>query len=270
MKNRKSVSLKFPVHRAWSKKYWSDLGFWNQPRSLKTQDLVPEDSQLGQKIGIKPGEKVLVFAGDYGDWAKAIGQFAEVHYTDISPTAVHFVRENKAQTLTSVRARIAELMPRTENRFDWSFSFEPIPLWPRLPLVLARSLLNKKGGIFLMRSYYMNLVYRKDHRADLSRMRKLAKAYGATFEETGKRIWITSWAHQKPHSEPMRVFVMRTNPVAREKAMVDFRILQFLNALHKKGQQPSVPDIANRYKLPIRAVEESVLRIENFLPAEDA
>ena len=52
--------------------------------SSKYQCIISTDSQLSRKLGIAPQSKILVFAGCFGDWAGALAEVHEVHYTDVS------------------------------------------------------------------------------------------------------------------------------------------------------------------------------------------
>ena len=99
---------------------WSGLYFGTGRRGWTGgpdihQSIVPKDHALGKKIGITPNDRVLVFAGYAGDWARALSEFCEVHFTDISKSVVKHVESQRAN-IRSFNARPAEVQPRRKSR----------------------------------------------------------------------------------------------------------------------------------------------------------
>ncbi len=113
------------------------------------QSYVPDDPDLLKKLGINVGESVFGFAGFVGDWLAALMELgANVTYTDIDARIVEWVKQNRP--FNNPRIASPLMQPALPNQYDWSFSFEPVPLDPSVwPLVLLRSLLNKKGMMWV-------------------------------------------------------------------------------------------------------------------------
>lgn len=243
----------------------------------KMQSLVPTDVRLAQKIGIRPGEKVLVFAGSYGEWAKALSTFCEVHYTDISKEMISHAQQNNRGNVRSFHRWPAELAPRKPGKFDWSFSFEPYPLVQEsatLPLVLLRSMLNKQGAkIVLVKQVGWpstsierlnellaetglkpeRLTGRKERRKFRTNweyykgmLQTFARLYGTRIKARTVRI-----QGRKPsvayhgeflgmtdeHKVPCSVITLRTNIYARRLAQFDLAVLHILNIVAKNKKQ---------------------------------
>lgn len=227
---------------------WSEnIGF------SKQQSVVPRDKRLIQKLGLKKSENILVLAGGFGDWSAAISNDCKVHYTDISPTMTAFVKRENPGKILSYRARPAELLIRRPLQYDWSFSYEPIPLESRLPLILVRSLLNRSGA---------KVVYSQYHPKHLQETFKLvAHLYGTKY--TLKKIFVqVDPKKYQQRTIPVFLFTIQTNPVARNKAAVDIKIQALLNRLAKNGEQMVVEGMEKQLQITARELEEGQHRIE--------
>ncbi len=123
---------------------------WKVRKDTKStsQSLIPKDPHLLQKLGIQKGEKIIYFMGCYGDWAKAISKQTHLTYTDATRSIIDFAKEKNKGNIKQFKLITAEMAPQRPMIYDWSFSYEPIPLLAAktLKLNLTRSLLNKKGG----------------------------------------------------------------------------------------------------------------------------
>ena len=196
------------------------------------QDSVPLDDKLGiklEKAGIKRGSKILVFAGCYGDWADALAKHHDVSYTDLSKSMSEYVRR-RFPHLRQISGRNALFTPSLPNHFDYSFSFEPIPMYsdsahPGLQFALAGSLLNRKGAFLL-----------EWHRYHGARDAfKLVRAlYGAKLKMTSigiDSLRRSATENSGPRIKPLyhSLYVLHTTPSARKKAEIDRRVIIELN-----------------------------------------
>jgi hypothetical protein len=231
---------------------------WKASRPFHQQDWVPSDIHLATKLGIAPGEKILFFAGCAGDWARALSDNAQVHYTDISPSMTALVKEHGPSKIRSFRTRPAELQPRRAGRFDWSFSFEPIPLVfdEKISLVVVRGLLNNKG---------VKIVYQKSYSALPEKLLALVKRIGSMYRVSIETKIVPVRGAGSVESS-MWVLTVKTNSHARELARLDLKVLQLLNAQSKKGNLPSQREIASRVSAPLSAVRRCRRRLEAITP----
>jgi hypothetical protein len=217
---------------------------WAPPgtRRVQHQATVPNDPQLLEKLGIAKGARILVFAGCFGDWTKALSKGANVAYTDVSKPMTRYAKKRfRRSKIESFRAREASLQPRRKNRYDWSFSFQPYPLQhTTMPLALVRSLLNRKGAIIIPPSSASpDLdVISKIYGASL----KIEKSYITTILGASETVWFAT---------------LRTNPKAKRMAWQDLRVL---NAIDKLEEIDSAA-LAKKLGIPKEQFLESIHRI---------
>lgn len=120
-------------------------GYWLF-RKFNSQGTIPNEC-VAPLLGIEKEERVLVFAGCYGDWAGNLASNGiDILYNDISEEMGE-IAKSKGCLKQSIENSI--FLPRHENEFDWSFSFEPIGFFSWLPLTVLRSLLNKRGCVLV-------------------------------------------------------------------------------------------------------------------------
>jgi hypothetical protein len=232
------------------------------PAQDKHQGVIPDDPQLGKKIGFSPKERILVFAGSYGDWASSLSRFAEVHYTDVSPSMTNYARLKFPSNVRSFRARPAELQPRKKGRFDWSFSFEPFPIMDRgtISLVLLRSLLNNKGAKIVFGG-----IHSRYGIEDLSRdLMKLRRNYRIRTEKRSFWIAAKDSGGRSGFSSFISILTVFTNPHAQRKAQLDLKVLQLLNSADKTGRVITNQEIATRLSVPIQNVKKSRQRLDSI------
>ncbi|HLD59344.1 MAG TPA: hypothetical protein VI977_06985 [archaeon] len=215
-----------------------------------TQAMVPPSKHLPEKLGIKPGEKILVFAGCNGDWADALAQSCEVHYTDLSKQMSDFARKKHSGKIRSFRTRPAQLQPRRKRLYDWSFSFEPYPLvfTRNFKLALARALLNRKGAII---AYQGSTTVHKPDEMSEEQTERIAGIYGAK----------AKLAVIKIGDFYCRVATLRTNFFARRRVTLDLKVMHFLNHALKKGGQISNQELASLARASLRDIEKSRERL---------
>lgn len=134
-----------------------------------------------------------------------------------------YARYRKPGRVKDFRTRRAELLVRRPNLFDWSFSFEPIPVGSEQSIVFVRSLLNRKG---------CKIAFRQDIPGIVRHIKWIAGMYGASCSiETPT---ITSLVDNQRTPIKINVITLRTNKTAREKAWLDVRVLRELQRAAKQ------------------------------------
>ena len=229
----------------------------------------PFEKNFAQKIGLKENEKILILAGYSGNWAQRLSETNEVTFTDASEIWVKKSKE-KGYPKTA-HARLAEIIPQRPNIYDWSFSYEPIPILNRALYgfgatpFFVRPLLNKKGGIFVFSSQQSN------HIPEFKQIiRKICAVYGANVEI--KYIEMLAYYEKELRDEHFTVVKLITNKEAREKAKIDFFILNTIDRRIAKGKKP--PTIKGLIKfLEKKGIKKektlkSISRIKKFLVNE--
>ena len=185
----------------------------------KEQTIAPKSKGLSKKLGIKRGSRILVLAGCFGDWADALARDGNrVVYSDVSADMVRGIKESeKGKKFESVRVFEASQWPRKSMRYDWSFSFEPIPIPYRgLHLALMRSLLNRKGAKLV----YGELFYDGAQKTGKD-VEEIARLYGARYVKQVVKIEdVRGGEHE------ITVFTLKTNEEARRKAWIDVQVLK--------------------------------------------
>jgi len=217
------------------------------------QEFVPREKGIAKKIGLKRREKVLFFAGCFGDWASAIADTCEVKYTDISTSMMNSAK-NKGK-IKSFRIDNAILAPRRKKVYDWSVSFEPYPvaMTRGINMTLVRSLLNNKGLVMVFSPKKIRGSPLRKFFKD--RAKRIAELYGAKFEE--ENLIIHGEGKEGIENRQSYLLRIRTNSQAREKAHLDVRVLMFLE---KRGTL-TTSKLAQLTKTSTIKVEESLKRI---------
>ena len=122
----------------------------------------PKDQDLLDKVGLSSGEDVLFFAGYHGDWPYALSRAGcNVTYIDLSDGLVELVRRNgRGRNFVEIFAADGGQHPNMAAAYDWSMSFEPLPMrdTDSLHRALERSLLNRKGGKIVVRPKTEGLI----------------------------------------------------------------------------------------------------------------
>ena len=105
-------------------------------------------------------KRFIFFAAYSGEWAKALAnQGLVVDTSDINDAQVNKLNAD-SQKLNSVVRRPAEMHNIIPNYYDWSISYEPVPLFGSnsLEFTLRTSLLNKKGLKLIFSSEFNTLL----------------------------------------------------------------------------------------------------------------
>ncbi|MBN1869732.1 MAG: SAM-dependent methyltransferase [Candidatus Omnitrophica bacterium] len=266
----------------------NDLGFYDDLRQGKVHHtFYPQDDALLQKLGMSQGESVYGFAGFVGEWLAELRRLgARVTYTDLDPRIVQWVarfRWSRFAAKKSVLARAVRISdplqePAKPLEFDWSFSYEPIPLEGlEIPMVLLRALLNRQGLLWVSQQ----AVLRKDL---ITRLRTFASAYGlqdrlvqekaqpAALPQPGdidcrstKFLALSSKAKYgiQPVPVPLAVITLRTNGVLLRRAELDLAVLEALS-LFRRGSWESLSARVGQQRgraINRKVLEESLRRI---------
>jgi hypothetical protein len=212
------------------------------------QTSVPRDPQLIEKLGMKKGERVFVFAGSYGEWASELAKHTKLFYTDLSKGMVERAKHMKG--IKRAKVRDAAFAPQARRVYDWSFSFEPLSLKEgHYVLALVRSLLNNKGAkiVFCMSplptgpvQYFVKIT---EHVANL---------YGASVE--CKHIDVRCKDRVRGHL----VLTLATDEVARARAWHDLRLMKALD----KMPHATTSQLARKLGITPKQVKESLSRLE--------
>ncbi len=211
-----------------------------------SQDFSPTSFRISKRMGIKKGEKVLVFAGYFGDWAKYLMPLAKITFTDLSRDYT----ERFSRTVSGAKTKTipAEIIPVRAKKYNWSFSFEPFPLVEQggLTYALSRSMLNKNGSKIVFSN--QNLA-RNDLLKRVSQ--KVAKIYDAEFVLSNFSVDVISamdtlrkkqgsdsenivFQRAAPTKKQMNLITIKTNPLSRRKAFVDNLLLNIIDKEMKK------------------------------------
>jgi len=228
---------------------------------MGTQDYAPRDLSVRKKMGIKQGERVLVFAGYFGEWARALTPKTRVTFTD--PSA-EYTRAFKAhQSEARVKTIPGEIIPTKNGTYDWSFSFEPFPLVGHGGIIhtISHSLMNK-GGV--------KIAYSNQDPARNTQLRKIASqvasVYGAQVTETRfsadmlrsldtlrKRAQSDAenlrFSEASPVRETINLLTIRTNPAARRMADIDASVMNLVDKEIKQREGKNYARVNQRNRV---------------------
>lgn len=260
MKKIRIPYLKKILQPSWAHK----LGYGvNKTGWIKTkiweQATIPKDPKLLEKLSIKKTDSILAVAGYYASWASKLAQAgADVTYSDISRSILNYVKKNVKTKFTNYICSNYELIPKKPKQYDWTFTFEACGGSQGLPVAYLRSLLNNKGGIlvlFFERGGRMGGKYRKYPRI----VKTLSRIYKTN--SSVKRLNIRGDKKGYPLTIlPHRVYTIKTNDVAREKASLDLKVLDYVN---NKRVIHSDKD-SKKLEISKKNLEDSITRLNKF------
>ncbi len=244
-------------------------GSWNWFKG-GIQAVCPSSKNLSNSLGIERGSKILFLAGCYGDWAKALAEDKnQVTYSDVSMEMVKGIKQSsKGKKLKATRILEASQWPRKPNKYDWSISFEPLPLFNQLPLMLMRSLLNQKGAKIIygglvgnvgnLRKYYIEGTMRITKR--------IAELYNASYEKSASLVSSLRWDEM----EKITIITLKTSKEARRKAWIDIQVLKAIRPKRKQKKQTITIDSLlkseriKRLKISKKELIESLNRLDTL------
>ncbi len=219
--------------------------FKSDNRSFRSQAFTPKRSPvLLKKLGIKRDSHIFFFAGFSGTWgAKLAEAGARVHYSDVSRHSLALARESGAAKLfEGMRLLEGSQWPRKSGKYDWSFSFEPIPMVGSggLTLALMRSLLNRKGA-----KVVYSIIFPYEAKKTASIARQLSGVYGANFKT--KEVVLETTKEWPIRKMKYKVLTIKTNDRARKLAWQDVQLLKAIDLLQRKhpNSKISVADIVD-------------------------
>ena len=128
---------------------WSAASAYDNGKKIikknRSQRTIPCDEDLLKKLGLRKSEKILVFAGYYGEWANELANAGcRVVYSDVSKSLTEYARRKYPRIKRAV-CRDYIWLPEKEKAYDWSFSFEPVGGKQGLVIAIIRGLMNNKG-----------------------------------------------------------------------------------------------------------------------------
>ncbi len=229
VKKEKIPDLKEILKPRWEHKpgFGMSEKFVLHKRESFQQSTAPEDPNLLKKLGIKKGEHVLAIASYYASWASALARLgAKVDYSDISKSLVNWSKKRYNKLFRKYICSDYALIPKKQEEYDWTFTFEACGGGSGLPIAYLRALLNKEGGILVY-----NLRYGKEKKKMGSKpktypliVKTLAKIYSAKYKI--KEIKVKSHRFKKP-TEMLahRIHIIKTNKKARKLAQQDLEAL---------------------------------------------
>ncbi len=238
---------------------------WEKGTSYEgSQNTIPVDGQIHRKIGITPGEKVLFFAGGGGNWAESIANKTSLTFSDLTKRIVE--RVGKKREIGEKQITINALrVPVKRDEFDWSVSFEPVPLAGQaLPLAVLRGLLNRRGV----------KIIRYDMYSGEERIAKvLGQVYGTETEE--KRVGIKCKAKPRlgnrftgRETKTHLITTIYSNDKIKNKVEKDLKIMMLVEKLKGRGGNfiPIKKIVDNAVEKGIKKSEviESLGRINQF------
>jgi hypothetical protein len=229
---------------------------WNIRKKNHSQSTTPIDPNLSNKLGLRKKDKILYFAGCYGDWAKAIAHQTELTYTDATKSVLEYAKERNKEGIKKFKLITAEMVPQRPMIYDWSVSYEPIPLVMKdtLKFSLTRSLLNKKGAKIIYSPFFE--IERSDA---LKQIEKVSRIYSTQLDI--KKINVnTNSKHWTNTSTLINIITLRTNPIARRKAFLDLRIL---NAVDRE-KSLTITQLSKRFQVNPLEVIASIKRLEQL------
>jgi hypothetical protein len=228
--------------------------FWKIHRKKITQSTQPADPQLIQKLGLKKREKILFFARSYGEWAKSIAKQTELTYTDATKEMIEHVKKSKGK-IKNFKQILSEIIPQRPMIYDWSISYEPIPLITTntLKISLTRSLLNRKGAKIIFSS-----IFKPSGKEALNQAIKISEIYGTKTEKKIIEIQTHLNGRKIPHT--ITIITLNTNPNARKKAFLDLRVLNTID----KEPTIKIDQLSKKFKVKSIEIINSMIRIEKL------
>jgi len=174
--------------------------------------VLPRKELTLNKLGLRKNEKIHFFAAHSGEWADALrNKGVNVDVSDITKEQLEKLRKIKFDRVIEIPGQLHNIVP---EYYDWSISFEPIPLFEyrQMHHALRRGLLNKKGIKLIMAA---NFTYYEPYKKQLI---DFAKSYDLNIElqeidGTGEgRLY------------KLYLVTIETNSIARRNAELDIYV----------------------------------------------
>lgn len=253
---------------------FNGLAFKKQDLLFNSQSSLPVE-EVHRKIGVKKNSKVLFIAGGAGWWAGKLAEKTKLTFTDISKKQVDLAAKKKIGvnqfTINALR------VPLKEKQYDWTVSFEPLPLKGNaLPLVMLRGLLNEKG-VKIISKYFSS--------GEKETAQKLKEIYGANIRTSEVKIKsaplipikslfgnIPLTLNSKPSTEvrlePHVIVTVTSNEKVRAMVNQDLKLLAIINKIKPRGvsniKLNNLKQEAFKSGIDGKKLVESLKRIDNF------
>jgi hypothetical protein len=256
-------NIKHILKPRWSHKpgYWMSEVYVLKKQKKIGQGTNPGIKDIVKNLGIKKGDKVLAIAGYYADWASVLARAgAEVDYSDISLSMVNYVRKKYGRLFNKYICSNYELIPKSPNEYDWTFTYEACGGASGLPIAYLRSLMNKKGGILVL---FFNKEYKKGMGTKPKNYAKIVKGLAKIYKTTYKIKKILIKSERKMHASgimPFIIYSIKTNDDARINVEQDLEMIKKIQdkkAIHLK-------ELANELSIEEKKLENSLKRINCF------
>jgi hypothetical protein len=176
-----------------------------------------KNQNVANKLGLKTTDKVHYFASFSGEWAKAIANdVQQLDASDITNFWADKLKKDKDK-INRVSELPAEIHNPLPEYYDWSVSFEPIPLLYSggLEPTIRAGLLNKKG----IKLIFSSVVFDNINRLFQKRIIALSRIY-----KFNVKIDITEIDTNRLNQEPIELVTITTNDVARKQAELDISV----------------------------------------------
>ncbi|MBI4358005.1 MAG: DnaJ domain-containing protein, partial [Candidatus Omnitrophica bacterium] len=245
-KSKSYIRVNIPDFRAIQQS--RHLGFSDALGEKKSeQSTVPNDSALLKQLGIKPGETIWGFAAYFGNWLGALKTSgAQVIYTDIDPKIVDWVKKHKRSEffdpVIKEPIRLGDPMtePTNPNEIDWTFSYEPLPVYPfEWPWIIQRALLNRKGLITVSSIgttsdenewlKIMKDLYGMSGEVEIGEWNGIFRLPQKTKENMTR--YMANVKVKGSHQVPLLVTVIKTDKRLKRLALLDIQILRLLQKI---------------------------------------
>ena len=225
-------------------------------QKILEQGSTPKDRNLLKKLGIDKKERVLAIAGYYASWASAIARLGvKVDYSDISGSMVKWVKKKYGNLFERYICSNYELIPKHEEEYDWTFTYEACGGKRGLSIAYLRSLLNTKGGILV-------LLIRKDAPekmgSKLKQYPKIVRTISKLYNCKSIVKIIKIKGYRKAQESSMlenQISKIITNKKSRKLAEQDLEVLQEIQKRKSIGKK-LMPSLKRLNKLTIACIDK--------------
>lgn len=204
---------------AWKVNSYFESDEWKK-KSKKSQHTIISDEKILSKIGLRKNENLLIIAGYYGNWANSLAQAgAKVTYSELSKTLVSYVKRKYSGAISNFICSNYVNLPKKENEFDWTVSFEPVGGESGLPIAIIRSLMNRKG--------IKIIHYPRENKPEQSyeRYSLIAEVYSCHF--TRKKVFLKGINQKGKDLDSNHIITtIETNPASQKMAKEDIKSLE--------------------------------------------
>lgn len=208
----------------------SDAKLWdieeNRLRTILTTKQKDATRQSMNPIGrlkipeIGKKDTIFVFAGSGGSVSGKLPNPERVIHSDYNQSRVILARELALpKNIRSAISADFTRLPLKPKSVDWLFSFEPFPIADK-PWSLSQAIVTVRKGIIFATSSYKPAQYGIDDAAE---------RYGIKIRKASQKI-----KDDNKKSESIQYKILEITPEARNKAIIDAKLIDSLNAAKVK------------------------------------